>query len=155
MTTGGNRNALNREVGVDGERDWSRGLSGCCSDMCCVCTSMLYFLGCWLSRFPSQGVVPFCALAWSFPKPSRASYICGVEALLSQVEDQHVVPIVGFMVACIVVCAAISVYYAVHAFAHVHTFAHFHRFGSIDTFQFTFLLKKKTIDKVTIIDKES
>ena len=46
-------------------------------------------------------------------------------------------------------------YYAVHAFAHVHTFAHFHRFGSIDTFQFTFLLKKKTIDKVTIIDKES
>ena len=46
-------------------------------------------------------------------------------------------------------------YYAVHAFAHVHTFAHSHRFGSIDTFQFTFLLKKKTIDKVTIIDKES
>ena len=40
-------------------------------------------------------------------------------------------------------------YYAVHAFAH------FHRFGLIDTFQFTFLLKKKTIDKVTIIDKES
>ena len=36
------------------------------------------------------------------------------------------------------------VYYAVHAFAHVHTFAHSHRFGSIDTFQFTFLLKKKT-----------
>lgn len=40
MTTGGNRNALNREVGVDGERDWSRGLLGCCSDMCCICTSM-------------------------------------------------------------------------------------------------------------------
>ena len=113
MTTGGNRNALNREVGVDGERDWSRGLLGCCSDMCCVCTSILYFLGCWLSRFPSQGVVPFCALAWSFPKLSSASYICGVEALLSQVEDQHVVPIVGFMVACIVVCAAISVYWHV------------------------------------------
>ena len=42
-----------------------------------------------------------------------------------------------------------KMYYAVHAFAH------FHRFGSIDTFQFTFLLKKKTIDKVATIDKES
>ena len=52
-------------------------------------------------------------------------------------------------------CINFKLYYAVHAFAHVHTFAHSHRFGSIDTFQFTFLLKKKTIDKVTIIDKES
>ena len=36
MGAGGNRNALNREVGVDGQRDWSHGLFSCIED-CRLC----------------------------------------------------------------------------------------------------------------------
>ncbi|KAI9450099.1 PLAC8-domain-containing protein [Lactarius psammicola] len=37
MTIGGNRNTLNRELGVDGRRDWSFGLFDCTSEcgLCC------------------------------------------------------------------------------------------------------------------------
>ena len=38
MTVGGNRNALSREVGVDGQRDWSFGLFDC-TDECKLCMS--------------------------------------------------------------------------------------------------------------------
>ena len=38
MVTGGNRNALNRQVGVDGQRDWSHDLFSC-TDECCLCMS--------------------------------------------------------------------------------------------------------------------
>ena len=38
MAAGGNRNALNREVGLDGRRDWSFGLFDCISD-CGLCMS--------------------------------------------------------------------------------------------------------------------
>ena len=38
MATGGNRNALNRQVGVDGQRDWSHDLFNC-TDECCLCMS--------------------------------------------------------------------------------------------------------------------
>jgi hypothetical protein len=34
-------------------------------------------------------------------------------------------------------------YYATQTFAHLTTFAHFHKFGSIKSFHFTSLLKKK------------
>ncbi|KAH9046620.1 PLAC8 family-domain-containing protein, partial [Lactarius hengduanensis] len=36
MVAGGNRNALNREVGTDGRRDWSHGLFDCTAE-CAVC----------------------------------------------------------------------------------------------------------------------
>ncbi|KAI0249127.1 PLAC8 family-domain-containing protein [Lactifluus subvellereus] len=37
MTAGGNKNALNREIGADGKRDWSFGLFDCFSTcgLCC------------------------------------------------------------------------------------------------------------------------
>ena len=38
MAAGGNRNALNREVGADGRRDWSSDLLDCTSD-CGLCMS--------------------------------------------------------------------------------------------------------------------
>ncbi|KAI9430035.1 PLAC8 family-domain-containing protein [Lactarius indigo] len=40
MAAGGNRNALNREVAVDGQRDWSFGLFDCTSEcgLCCWAT---------------------------------------------------------------------------------------------------------------------
>ena len=38
MAAGGNRNALNREIGVDGQRDWSFGLCDC-TDECGLCMS--------------------------------------------------------------------------------------------------------------------
>ena len=38
MATGGNRNALNREIGVDGHRDWSFGLLDCTHE-CGICMS--------------------------------------------------------------------------------------------------------------------
>jgi len=40
MTAGGNRNALNREIGADGHRDWSYGLFDCFADfgLCCWST---------------------------------------------------------------------------------------------------------------------
>ncbi|KAN0139504.1 PLAC8 family domain containing protein, partial [Lactarius tabidus] len=40
MGAGGNRNALNRELGVDGQRDWSHGLFSCTEDcgLCCYAT---------------------------------------------------------------------------------------------------------------------
>ncbi|KAH8981350.1 PLAC8 family-domain-containing protein [Lactarius hatsudake] len=40
MAAGGNRNALNREVGADGLRDWSFGLFDCTSEcgLCCWAT---------------------------------------------------------------------------------------------------------------------
>ncbi|KAI9430039.1 PLAC8-domain-containing protein [Lactarius indigo] len=40
MAVGGNRNALNREVAVDGQRDWSFGLFDCTSacGLCCSAT---------------------------------------------------------------------------------------------------------------------
>lgn len=37
MSMGGNKNALNRELGVDGRRDWSYGLFDCTSE-CGLCT---------------------------------------------------------------------------------------------------------------------
>lgn len=40
MAAGGNKNALNREVGSDGKRDWSFGLFDC-FDECGVCMSSL------------------------------------------------------------------------------------------------------------------
>ncbi|KAN0139503.1 PLAC8 domain containing protein [Lactarius tabidus] len=43
MVTGGKRNALNREVGVDGQRDWSHGLFSC-TEECCLC--------CWAAWCP-------------------------------------------------------------------------------------------------------
>ncbi|KAH8980663.1 PLAC8-domain-containing protein [Lactarius akahatsu] len=47
MATGGNRNALNREVGVDGQRDWSFDLFDCTSacGLCCLaawCPCVVY-----------------------------------------------------------------------------------------------------------------
>lgn len=36
MTTSGNKNVLNREIGVDGKRDWSFGLFDCFS-ACGLC----------------------------------------------------------------------------------------------------------------------
>jgi len=47
MAVGGNRNALNREVAVDGRRDWSFGLFDCTSDcglFCCAvwCPCVVY-----------------------------------------------------------------------------------------------------------------
>jgi hypothetical protein len=38
MATGGNRNVLNREIGVDGHRDWSFGLFDCTHE-CGLCMS--------------------------------------------------------------------------------------------------------------------
>ncbi|KAH9046617.1 PLAC8-domain-containing protein [Lactarius hengduanensis] len=47
MATGGNINALNREVGADGRRDWSFGLFDCTSEcgLCCwaiICPCVVY-----------------------------------------------------------------------------------------------------------------
>ncbi|KAH9013812.1 PLAC8 family-domain-containing protein [Lactarius pseudohatsudake] len=47
MAVGGNRNALNRAVGVDGRRDWSFGLFDCTSEcgLCCFavwCPCVVY-----------------------------------------------------------------------------------------------------------------
>ena len=61
MTAAGNRNALNREVGVDRQRDWSHGVLDC-SDECGLCMSTCFscFLadpiplaGCWAVWCPS------------------------------------------------------------------------------------------------------
>ena len=52
MGAGGNRNALNRELGVDGQREWSHGLFKCTED-CRLCMSTIW-LNCliiWMSRF--------------------------------------------------------------------------------------------------------
>ena len=53
---GGNRNAYNRQVGVDGQRDWSHGLCAC-TEKCCLCMWTSFFsciladpiclVGCW------------------------------------------------------------------------------------------------------------
>ena len=63
MAVGGNRNALNREVGVDGQRNWSFGLLDC-TDECKLCMSpslvrLSYSLaeprsleGCWAAWCP-------------------------------------------------------------------------------------------------------
>jgi hypothetical protein len=40
MGAGGNRNALNLEVGADGQRNWSHGLFDCTED-CGLCTSAI------------------------------------------------------------------------------------------------------------------
>ncbi|KAI0264635.1 PLAC8 family-domain-containing protein [Gloeopeniophorella convolvens] len=40
MMVGGNKNALNRQFGPDGKREWSHGLCDCCSALgtwCCSC----------------------------------------------------------------------------------------------------------------------
>ncbi|KAH9007362.1 PLAC8 family-domain-containing protein [Lactarius deliciosus] len=64
MAAGGNRNALNREVGVDGQRDWSFDLFDCTSacDICMLISSSVkrsYKLadpvsltGCWAAWCP-------------------------------------------------------------------------------------------------------
>src|SRR6266702_6296271 len=63
MATGGNRNALNREVGADGRRDWSFGLFGCTAECgLCMSTSLvkrscmladpLSLAGCWAAWCP-------------------------------------------------------------------------------------------------------
>ena len=55
MEAGGNRNALNRPVGPDGQRDWSHDLFSC-TDECCLCMStrfscilvdLIPLAGCW------------------------------------------------------------------------------------------------------------
>ncbi|KAH9164941.1 hypothetical protein EDB89DRAFT_2014178 [Lactarius sanguifluus] len=63
MVAGGNRNALNREVGTDGRRDWSHGLFDCTAE-CAVCMSIglverscmlanpLFLAGCWAMWCP-------------------------------------------------------------------------------------------------------
>ena len=52
---GGNRNALNLEVGEDGQRDWSHGLFSCTEDRR-LCMSTIYFnrLIIWLSPFSGR-----------------------------------------------------------------------------------------------------
>ena len=59
MAAGGNRNALNREVGADGRRDWSFGLFDCTSACgLCISTSLVKLSVCWLTRFPWQAAGP-------------------------------------------------------------------------------------------------
>ena len=85
MTVGGNRNALNREVGVDDQRDWSFGLFDCTSE-CGLCTSTsLLKLSYYLADIPWQSAVPSCVPAWSTLKINSGSDICSNEALLSRV----------------------------------------------------------------------
>jgi hypothetical protein len=97
MVTGGKRNALNREVGVDGHRDWSHGLFSC-TEECCLCESTSH--SCMpVDPISLQAAGPPGVPAWSIPRPSSASNICRTEAPLYRVGVKDIMPIVAFMAA--------------------------------------------------------
>jgi hypothetical protein len=98
MGAGGNRNALNRELGVDGQRNWSHGLLSCTEDCgLCMSTIWLNFLIIWLSRFPWEVATPPAVPASSTPKINSASNICKITALRFLVEVNDALRIVPFM----------------------------------------------------------
>jgi len=85
----GNKNALDREVGADGLRDWSYGLLNCCAvPRLCTTTnsigpSLLFFL--FGPRF-FQVAGPRFVLASSTARTSSDYAICIAVTVLSQVE---------------------------------------------------------------------
>jgi hypothetical protein len=98
MGAGGNRNALNRELGVDGQRDWSYGLFSCTEDCgLCMSTIWLTFLINWLSHFLWEAATPPVVPALPTPKINSASNICRLTALRSLVVVNDALQIVPFM----------------------------------------------------------
>jgi Cys-rich protein (TIGR01571 family) len=103
----GNKNALNREVGEDGLRDWSYGLFDCRSTgrlcnqtyltgpslLCALTRILLFFL------LLLQVAGPRFVLAWYTARTGSVYAICTGRALLSRVEVKDQVTTVGHIVA--------------------------------------------------------
>jgi hypothetical protein len=105
MRPSGNRNALNREIGEDGLRDWSFGMYGCL-DTRHLCNE-IYPISCMLSN-PNlkifylllQVAGPRFVLAWYTARTSSVYSLCTNTALLSRVEVKDAVTTVGFIAVC-------------------------------------------------------
>ena len=84
MKAGGKKNALDREIGADGKREWSFGLFDCFS-ACNICMSdRPTKLRCMLTRSSSQAAWPPCALVSFLAGTGSVFIVCRIKALLCQ-----------------------------------------------------------------------
>lgn len=103
MVPGGNKNALNREVGKDGLRDWSTNLCCCSCDgsgfRICMSTSPQNLFCMRADPLPWKAVWRRGVLVWSSVETNNASAIYRVKAPLSRAGVPTLMVIVPFTAA--------------------------------------------------------